>query len=92
MRKARKRVLSTLLAAVLALGLMPSFAFANEVTECPGGDGCTHVAAIGDVHYGTLAEAVNAVQDDTETTITLLKKVAEATAWSSPAAKTLSLI
>lgn len=30
MRKARKRVLSTLLAAVLALGLMPSFAFAGE--------------------------------------------------------------
>lgn len=30
MRKARKRVLSALLAAVLALGLMPSFAFAGE--------------------------------------------------------------
>lgn len=63
MRKARKRVLSTLLAAVLALGLMPSFAFANEMTGCPGGDGCTHVAAIGDVHYGTLADAVNAAQN-----------------------------
>lgn len=35
MRKARKRVLSALLAAVLALGLMPSFAFAGE------GDGHT---------------------------------------------------
>ncbi len=33
MRKARKRVLSTLLAAVLALGLMPSFAFAGEGDE-----------------------------------------------------------
>ena len=33
MRKARKRVLSALLAAVLALGLMPSFAFAGEGDE-----------------------------------------------------------
>lgn len=33
MRKARKRVLSTLLAAVLALGLMPSFAFADGGDE-----------------------------------------------------------
>ena len=36
MRKTRKRVLSTLLAAVLALGLMPSFAFADEGSDAPG--------------------------------------------------------
>lgn len=35
MRKARKRVLSTLLAAVLALGLTPSFAFAGEGGAIP---------------------------------------------------------
>ena len=36
MRKARKRVLSTLLAAVLALGLMPSFAFATTPASDTG--------------------------------------------------------
>ena len=36
MRKARKRVLSTLLAAVLALGLMPSFAFATTPVSDTG--------------------------------------------------------
>lgn len=39
MRKARKRVLSTLLAAVLALGLMPSFAFAGEGGDPTPSDG-----------------------------------------------------
>ena len=36
MRKARKRVLSALLAAVLALGLMPSFAFATTPASDTG--------------------------------------------------------
>ena len=39
MRKARKRVLSTLLAAVLALGLTPSFAFAGEGGDPTPSDG-----------------------------------------------------
>ena len=55
MRKARKRVLSTLLAAVLALGLMPSVAFAGE------GDPSTNASALpgqGDDGIITLTENV----------------------------------
>ena len=72
MGKARKRVLSTLLAVVLALGLMPSFAFADE-----GNGGSDIVAKIGNTEYSTLKDAVAAVPDGVETTITLLEDVSE---------------
>ena len=40
---------------------------------CDSGAECDHFAEIGDLHYDTLAGAVAAVTDDTETTIKLLK-------------------
>ena len=71
----KKRFLSILMALCLALSLLPATALATEDTgvACDGGAECDHVAEIGDLHYDTLAGAVAAVPDDTETTIKLLK-------------------
>ena len=70
----KKRFLSTLMALCLALSLLPTAAFAAEDTGEPcNGTNCDHFAEIGDLHYDTLAGAVAAVTDDTETTIKLLK-------------------
>ena len=55
MRKARKRVLSALLAAVLALGLMPSVAFAGE-----GSDPSTNALALPDPN----ADGIIALTED----------------------------
>ncbi len=49
MRKARKRVLSTLLAAVLALGLMPSFAFATTPASDTGEEAGISALAVTEV-------------------------------------------
>ena len=43
------------------------------MTYCPGGDTCTHAAAIDSTHYDTLVEAVEAVGDNG--TITLLRDI-----------------
>lgn len=53
-----KKLLATILALVMALGLC-SVAFAAG-ENCTAAD-CQHVAAIGDTHYNTLAEAVAAL-------------------------------
>ena len=53
-----KKLLATILALVMALGLC-SVAFAAG-ENCTAAD-CQHVAAIGDTHYDTLAEAVAAL-------------------------------
>ena len=37
---------------------MPMMAFAETATDCDGGSGCSHEAAIGTTHYDTLSEAV----------------------------------
>lgn len=71
----KKRFLSILTALCLALSLLPATALAADDTgeTCDSGAECDHVAEIGDLHYDTLAGAVAAVPDDTETTIKLLK-------------------
>ena len=73
--KMKKRFLSIMMALCLALSLLPATALATEDTgeTCDSGAECDHVAEIGDLHYDTLAGAVAAVPDDTETTIKLLK-------------------
>ena len=43
----------------------------TETADCPGGDNCTHAAAIGDTHYDTLQEAITAVSENG--TITLIQ-------------------
>ena len=54
----KSRWLGTLLAAVMACALWPTTALAQG-TACPDGDACTaHDAAIGNVHYDTLAQAM----------------------------------
>ena len=64
----KKRLLATLLALCLAVGLLPATALAEGET-----DGATYVAQIGSTQYTTLSDAVAAVPTDgTETTITLL--------------------
>ena len=59
----KKKMLSMLMALAMILSLLPVTALAADGTTCAGGEDCTHVAAIGDTHYDTLAEAVEAAQD-----------------------------
>ena len=67
----KRKLLATLLALCLIVGMIPVAASANSMTDCPGGDTCTHAAAIDSTHYYTLVEAVEAVEDNG--TITLLQ-------------------
>lgn len=56
-----KKLLATILALVMALGLCS----VSWAADCTGDDNCTiHVAKIGTTHYTTLAEAVNASGDN----------------------------
>ena len=56
-----KKLLATILALVMALGLCT----VSWAADCTGDDNCTiHVAKIGTTHYTTLAEAVNASGDN----------------------------
>ena len=57
----KRKLLATLLALCLIVGMIPVAASASSETNCPGGDTCTHAAAIGDTHYDTLQEAIDAV-------------------------------
>ena len=52
------KLLATAFAGALALTIAPTFALAET---CDGGDACDHVAAIGEEHYDTLNDAVDAV-------------------------------
>lgn len=75
MKKTRMRLWSLLLTVAMVLTLLPATALADGV-ECGGGEDCTHVAAIGNTHYDSLAAAVDAVskeESSTPTTIMLLK-------------------
>ena len=56
----KRKLLATLLALCLIVGMIPVAASANSTTDCLGGDTCTHAAAIGNTHYGTLQEAITA--------------------------------
>ena len=68
----KKKLLSVVLALAMVLSLMPA-AFAATGTACPGGESCTHEAAIGETHYDTLKEAMNAATIGS--TVKLLKNV-----------------
>ena len=57
----KRKLLATLLALCLIVGMIPVAASANSTTDCLGGDTCTHAAAIGNTHYDTLQEAIDAV-------------------------------
>ena len=57
----KRKLLATLLALCLIVGMIPVAASADSTTDCPGDDTCTHAAAIGNTHYDTLQEAIDAV-------------------------------
>ena len=57
----KRKLLATLLALCLIVGMIPVAASADSMTDCLGGDTCTHAAAIGNTHYDTLQEAIDAV-------------------------------
>ncbi len=72
-----KKLFSIIMSVLMISCFMPAAAFAASSTDCAGGDGCAHVAAItsNDVttHYDTLPDAIN--NATTGSTITLLKNV-----------------
>ena len=69
--KGKSKALLVLVALCVALALTATTALAAGVTDCTGGDSCQHEAAIGSMHYATLAEAIGEAQ--TGATVTLLK-------------------
>ena len=70
-RSVRTRIGSILLTGAMLLSLLPTAAWATSQEDCPGGDTCQHMAAIGTKHYDTLAEALNAAID--QDTVVLLR-------------------
>ena len=62
-----KKFFITLMCIVMVVCFMPTVALAT----CTGGESCTHVAAIGMTHYGTLKEAFEA--SNSGDTIVMLK-------------------
>lgn len=66
-----KKIFRVLIGLVMVLCMVPSSAFAGSDNNCNGGRDCTHGARIGDVHYDTLDEAIEAAK--TGDTITMLR-------------------
>ncbi len=64
-----KKMLALLLTLCLLAGMVPLGAGAAEDTSCAGGAECPHEAAIGDTHYDTLQEAINAATYGAEVTL-----------------------
>ncbi len=66
-----KKLFAILMSVLMIFCFMPTAAFAAATENCTGT--CTHQAAIGTTHYGTLAEAIEAATADA--VITLLSDV-----------------
>lgn len=64
-----KKMLVLLLTLCLLAGMVPLGAGAVEGTSCESGIECTHEAAIGDTHYDTLQEAINAATSGARVTL-----------------------
>ena len=56
----KKRTLSIILILCMMLTMLPVTALAASDTSCDGGESCKHEAAIGNTHYDTLSEAIEA--------------------------------
>ena len=72
-----KKVLATILALVMALGLT-TYAWADTGVDCAGGEACTHAAEFNGKHYNHLVDAYAALtrgttKPTTAQVITLLK-------------------
>ena len=64
---------------MMLLSLLPVTALASNTTTCSGGDSCKHEAAIGNTHYDTIGEAIDAANKASgsgTTTIKLLRDAA----------------
>ena len=59
-----KKLFSVIMCVLMVMCFMPTLAFAGsvDVSENPETETCTHAASIGNVHYDTLLEAVNAAR------------------------------
>ena len=68
----KKSALALILAVLMAVGLLTIGAAADDGVPCEGGAPCNHVAAIGKMHYNSLADAVDAAGNNV-TTIKLLR-------------------
>ncbi len=73
----KRKFFAAFLSLCMVMSLIPMTALATEAKDCPGGNGCTHAAAIGSTHYDTLSAAISAVTDGTETNIQLLGDITE---------------
>ena len=73
MRARGRKIGSALMAVIMTLSLLPVNVMAASTTECSGGDGCSHEAAITATHYDTLAEALSAAEEGQ--TVKLLKDI-----------------
>ena len=69
----KKSALALILAVLMAVGLLTIGAAAAGGVRCDGGAACEHVAAIGDTHYNSLADAVADADGNEQTTIKLLR-------------------
>lgn len=68
----KAKFLSVLLALTMVLSLLPTAALASAGEGCTD-ENCTHVAAIGDMHYDSLQDAIDAAQNDA--TVKLLNNI-----------------
>ena len=85
----KKRTLSIILILCMMLTMLPVTALAASDTSCDGGESCKHEAAIGNTHYDTLSEAIEAAQAGE--TVLLLKDVQEKENITVEADKNLTL-
>ena len=70
-----KKFFITLMCIIMVVCFMPTVAWAGTEVDCPGGESCTHYAAIGNTHYDTLAGAINNAEN--EETVKLLRDVTQ---------------
>ncbi|MGN0733063.1 MAG: hypothetical protein ACI4LC_02685, partial [Emergencia sp.] len=56
----RRKIFSILLSVAMVMVMMPSMAFADSIDVSEGEESCSHAAAIGSMHYDTLAAAFSA--------------------------------
>lgn len=68
----KAKFLSVLLALTMVLSLLPTAVLASAGEGCTD-ENCTHVAAIGDMHYDSLQDAIDAAQNGA--TVKLLNNI-----------------
>ena len=75
----KRRLMGAFLALVMLLSLLPVTAFAGSTSTCSGGGDCSHEAAIGSTHYGTIGEAIDAANKTSGSGTITVKLLKDAT-------------